>query len=367
MERSSLSSRHCPYAAYLAAMHWVAAVVGLLLPGCDTAVAPLPRPLPPNIEIHASPTYGDTIDATASPTLSIEFNRPMDPYSLLLLRRIAFLLPISADRLDGHWNPERTRVDFRLTQFPLQPGATYEAVFAGLRTADGELYNKSPFTVLFSVRGTPDLLPMHPHPRLATRDFCRWIGNPSGACDAELVMQSASFGTDSLAVETRCATCSTPERRDLFRQRGAEIQWIGFDTHDAGGALRQSVRWRQPPTLFRLPPRSGATFELPPQTAPDGTSLSTWKARLVGTESPAEVVGASVLPVQIAFTDSWVLEVESSLTTPGNPTEQRTERWWLYPGVGLVQRESRSQHAGETTARLVVEHYTPSLTLLATP
>jgi len=307
------------------------------------------------------------VEVTASPTLSIEFSRPMDPYSLLLLRRVAFLLPISADRLDGHWNDDRTRVEFRLTQFPMQPGATYEAVFAGLRTADGELYNKSPFTVLYTVRGIPDLLPMHPHPRLATRDFCRLDGKKSSACDAVLVVQSSSLGTDSLCVEIRCATCANPERRDFFRKRGADIQWVGFDEDAAGGLFRHTVRWREPATLFQLPPRAGATIELPPQTAQDGTTLSSWRARLVGMESPTEIVGASVLPIQLAFTDSWVLEIESSITTPGMPPEVRTERWWLYPGVGLVRRETRSQLAGETTTRLVVEHYTPSLSLLATP
>jgi hypothetical protein len=340
---------------------------GPLLAGCDTAVAPLPRPLPPNIEIASAPAYGDTIDPGASATLAIEFSRPMDPYSLLLLRRVAFLLPISADRLEGYWNLERTRVEFRLTEFPIQPGATYEAVFAGLRSADGELYNKSPFEVLYYVRGTPDLLPMHPHPRLESRDFCRWLGKGSGACDAEVVMQSTSFGVDSLRIETRCGDCTNPERRDFFRQRGSEIQWLGFDAYAGTGELLRSVRWLQPPTLFRVPPQPGATHELPPQTAPDGTALQQWKARLIGTDSPREVMGASVLPIQLSFTDSWVLEIESSLAIPGSPTEHRLERWWLYPGVGLVQRETRLQLAGETTTRLVVEHYTPSLSLLSTP
>jgi hypothetical protein len=290
----------------------------------------------------------------------------MDPVSLVYLRRVSFLLPLSVDRLQGEWSDDHTRLEFRLTQFPEQPGATYEALFAGLRTADGELYNRGPYEVLFTVRGTPDLLPMRPDARIESREFCRRIGRTSGACNQELVLQSTNVGLDSLAVETRCADCPTAERRDLFRRFGGEIQWLGFDLQARSGAPLHSVRWREPPALVGLPPRRGAILESPPQTSPDGTALLRWTSRDAGTDTPSHLVVATVIPVQIAFSQSRVIEIDYEIAMPGVAAEHRTERWWLYPGVGLVRRESRVASKGDTAPRLEIDSYEPPLTLFST-
>jgi len=343
----------------------LAACAALLALGCGDVQAPLPQPLPPNIDIRSTPAYGDTVAPDSARTLVLEFSRPMEPYSLLLLRRISFLLPVSVDALEGHWNDDRTRVEFRLLDFPVQPGATYEAVFAGLRTADGELYNRSPYAVLYDVDGVPDLLPMSPHARLASREFCRRIGKTSGTCNVQIVMHSASVGLDSMALETRCASCANPERRDLFRRLGDQVQWLGFDIYAKSGALQRSVRWRQPPGIFALPPRQGATLGSAVQTAPDGTTLEQWSARLAGTDSPGQLVVASVVPIQVQFTRSWVVEIESRIAVPGSVPEHRLERWWLYPGVGLVRRETRLEREGDAAPRIEIDSYAPDVSLVS--
>ncbi len=333
--------------------------------GCENLQAPLPRPLPPNIDIRSIPASGDTVGPDSARTLVLEFSRPMEPYSLLLLRRISFLLPLSAERLEGEWNGDSTRVEFRLVNFPVQPGAAYGVVFAALRTADGELYNHSPYEVRYAVRGVPDLLPMSPDPRLESREFCRRIGKTSGPCSLRWVMRSVSAGPDSLAVETLCTGCAHPERRDLYRRLGDEVQWLGFDLYDDSGALQRSVRWRQPPGIFALPPQRDAAFGSVAQTAPDGTVLLQWSARLAGTESPVQVVYASGLPVPVEFTASWVVEIESGIAYPGFAPETRKERWWLYPGVGLVRRETQRQLEGGTAAPLESDSYVPGVSTLS--
>jgi hypothetical protein len=208
-------------------------------------------------------------------------------------------------------------------------------------------------------------LPLSPHPRLESREFCRRIGKTTGSCNVQLVMRSTSVGLDSMALETRCASCANPERRDLFRRVGDEVQWLGFDVYASSGVLQRSVRWRQPPGLFALPPQQGATLVSPAQTAEDGTVLALWSARLAGTESPGQLVLASVVPIQVEFTASWVVEIESQISSPGSAPEYRLERWWLYPGVGLVRRETRIERPGETTSRLELDSYTPDISLVS--
>jgi hypothetical protein len=333
--------------------------------GCLTPEAPLPRPLPPNIDIKTTPSYGATVDRAGADSVILEFSRPMDPPSLLLLRRVSYLLPITVDRVEGYWNTDHTRLVFRLSEFPIQPGATYEALFAGLRTADGELYNHGPHPVLFHVRGTPDIFPIRPEPRIASREFCRRIGTNRGECDREFELESVAIGTDQVALDTRCYDCVPPERRDLFRKSDGQTTWLGFDLFDSGGQLLRTVRWPDPPILFSLPLRRGTLHRtVAAQSSPDGTELARWSSRDAGTDTPKHLVSTPVLPLEINFTNSRVFQLDYEIAPADAPRERRSERWWLYPGVGLVRRESVIERDGEPEPWLETDAFTPPLSSL---
>jgi hypothetical protein len=336
-----------------------AAVAGL---ACEAPLDPYPQPLPPNIDIVATPAAGDTLDAAAADSVVLQFDHRMDPESLWLVRRISFLLPLTVDHLDGTWNVTRTRLVFNLNRFPVQPGATYEALLVGLRTAAGELYNGGPYPILFYTRGVPDLFPIPAHSRLAGRDFCRRPAGSTGDCTELLTLVSAPFGADSLLLATTCEDCGGFRRADFFRKTTAGIEWLGFDLPD--GDARQSVRWPAPPLFVGATPEPGATWTAPAQRAADGTQLLAWNVADTGIDAPAARLSGSNLPIQVTFPASHVLRFDFTLEFASGVREHRRERWWLHPGVGLVRREIHVERSDAATSSDVVDVYEPGLSIL---
>jgi hypothetical protein len=343
----------------------VVALAGLAAAlGCEAGYAPLPRLLPPNIAILARPAHGSEVDPTAADSIVLAFDRPMDPNSLLFVRSVSFLLPISISEPQGHWNAAHTRLAFHLGEFPVQPGATYRGVLAGLRTADGELYNAGSFEVLFRVRGVPDLFPLPPRAPLDSRPFCHRSGRVDGACTRLWVLESAAARPNEMTIDTRCDDCPRPERRDFYRRAEGLVEWVGFDLLDANGAATRSVRWPLPPPVLPDPVADGWDLEASPQTAADGTVLETWSTHDGGIDAPTRRVAGSSLPITVSFEGSRVLVLDWTVRAPGDVPERRRERWWLHPGVGLVQREVRGQRPGEPEA-FEFETYEPPLSLIS--
>jgi hypothetical protein len=311
------------------------------LPACQGILDPYPEPLPANIAISAWPAPGSSLDAAAADSVVLQFDRSMDPESLRLVRRMSFLFPLTVEHFDGRWSPDHRRVVFDLTQFPVQPGTLYEAVFSGLRTAAGELYNLGPYRVWFRTRGRPDLFPMQMEEALSERPFCHRAHPDSTTCAATSTLHLESTGPDGIALRVECDECAGTEahRRDLFREVDARVEWLGWDELDAAANPTRSVRWPQPPVLFAAPVRSGDLQVGTPQDAAGGTRLESWTSTVGKLDSPVHYVDAPGLPIQIVFSESRRLELDYVLVHPGGRREARRERWWLYPGIGLVQRE----------------------------
>jgi hypothetical protein len=316
-----------------------------------------PKPFPPNIDISARPTPGATLEPAAVDSVVLSFSRPMDPTSLLFLKKTCLLFPLGLDDFAGHWSSDGRRVAFALDRFPVQPGALYEAEFAGLRTLDGDLYNLGPYRVWFRTRGDADVFPVVPPVRVATKSMCHRASADAHDCTRTTIARALRAGADSLRVETLCGDCADErlERSDLYRRSAARIEWLGFDVYDSTGVLARSVRWPQPPAFLEIPAVAGATLESPAQTAPDGTRLTHWSTSCGAPDSPYERItvpglpGLPALTVQLAFSESAVLDLDYGLESPGGLAERHRERWWLYPGVGLVRREVRIESlAGDT-------------------
>jgi hypothetical protein len=280
----------------------------------------------------------------------------MDRTSVQQVPRVSFLFPIALRDQEGAWDASDALVDFELSEFPTQPGALYEARFTGLRTADGELYNGGPFEVRFETAGIPDLLPMRPHSRVATRLFCR-RQLPGGAC-VPVVVHADSTGDDSLRVHRTCEDCTT-SRDDWFRLRDDRIEWLGWDDLDQGDVVTRSVRWPQAPPLLSRPTTKGAVLGGAAQTASDGTSLLRWRAVHLRSESPSYPLSLPGGTVEVVYSRSTVIELDFALRLADGIEEAHLERWWLLPGIGIVRREQRIERAG--TTRTWTEIFTPSL------
>lgn len=345
-----------------AARRRIAVLVWLLLavPGCQGLLEPYPQPLPPNVRISVTPAPGAVVDPAAADTVTLRFSRPMDPASLKLVRRLSFLVPASLGTFDGDWNEEQTRVVFSLDRFPIQAGATYEVLFTGLRTADGVLYNGGPFRVAFHTRGEPDLFPIRPHPRVAKRLFCHRASESDPDCVRASILQASAAGADSLALHRSCSDCGERGRRDLYRRRGDGIEWLGWDVLDSTEAVVRAVRWPVPPVLLGVPTRPGATHAAPAQTSADGTRLDTWRATHVGSDDPVHLLDLGPLPTELAFTGCAVLELAFTLIAAGDAPEHHLERWWLYPGVGLVRRRVTLERP-DRPATTELETFLPTL------
>ena len=338
---------------------------------CQDALQPLPRPFTPNIEVTSWPLPGSTLDPLAADSVVLAFSRPMEPRSLRFFTKMSFLFPLTVADFEGRWNADSTRVAFGLTRFPVQPGALYEAVFAGLRTAAGDLYNMGPYTVSFRTRGAPDLFPLVPPARLALRRFCRRPSAESRDCARSSILTVESAGVDSVALGWSCATgCDTPApaRLDLYRKNGDRLEWLGYDLLDPGGEPRGAVRWPQPPALLALPAEPELVLEGTPQTSADGTRLDRWRATTAsGTDSPSQILALPALAalpglqLQIVFSECRVVDLEYTLASPGGMPESRHERWWLYPGVGLVRREIRTEPAGAAALTYELQIYEPDV------
>jgi hypothetical protein len=165
-------------------------------------------------------------------------------------------------------------------------------------------------------------------------------------------------------LESRCLDCPGVERRDWYRRQAQRILWVGFDEMDPAGSVTRSVRWPEPVVVFQSPLQRRDRFTAAPQTSADGTTLSGWTAQYTGNESLSRAISASVLPIQIVFSESKVVSLEYKLESPGAPAEHRSERWWLYPGVGIVKREARIT-VGSEPSRLEIDAYVPPLSILS--
>lgn len=320
----------------------------IALTGCDNPSEPLPQPFPPNIRIRVEPAAGSTVDLAAADSVVLTFDRPMDPSSLGVVRRMSFLLPLSIADLDGRWNQDHTRVVFELTQYPVQPGAHYEATFNGLRTAAGELYNLGPYRVHFRTRGIPDLMPVTPDAALEPRTFCHQRDPESTACEARSTLRIETVGSDSLWI--RWDGDNGDATGELYRRSPRNLEWLGFET--GAGESRRRVLWPEPVPLCNLPAVRGTRATAAWRVAADGTRLDAWQASVAAPESPSHTIRVGGLAVQLAFTDATVLDITYDLTPPGEIAAQHRERWWLYPGVGLVRREIRVRRGDVETFEL---------------
>jgi len=327
----------------------------MTLIGCDNPSEPLPQPLPPNIQITAEPMPGATVDLAAADSVVLAFDRPMDPQSLRVVRRMSFLLPLSIVDFEGRWNQDHTRVVFELTRYPVQPGAHYDALFNGLRTADGELFNVGPYRVHFRTRGIPDLMPVTPDEAREPRTFCHQHDSKSTECESHSTLRIETVGSDLLWI--RWEGDAGDATGELFRRRPRSLEWLGFET--GTGESRHQVLWPEPVPLCNLPAVRGTSVTAASRVATDGTRLDTWKASVAAPESPSHSVQLAGLSVHLAFTDATVLDITYALTPPGETTAQHRERWWLYPGVGLVRREVRVQRGDVATFEL--RRFTPGL------
>ncbi len=334
-------------AARIADLARLAIVVSIVTApiGCDAPNEPLPQPFPPNIQITVEPALGSTVDPPAAERVVLHFDRPMDPTSLRIVRRMSFLLPLSVADLEGSWNDDHTRVVFEMTQYPVQPGTQYEAVFSGLRMAGGELYNLGPYRVHFRTRGIPDLLPAPSESTLESRTFCHDITPDGSDCTSQSTLQVESAGVDSIWY--RWSGDDGEVTGELYRRRPRALEWLGFD-HGAGDARRR-VMWSEPVPLCNLPAARGSRSTASTRTAADGSRLENWECVVASPESPTHTIRVSALAVQLVFTDATVLDIGYDLISPGESSERHRERWWLYPGVGLVRREVRVQRGDVVT------------------
>jgi len=340
LTRPKRAARMADFAGLAIVLSVVAATIG-----CDDPSEPLPQPYPPNIGISVDPAPGSTVDPAAAERVVIHFDRPMDPASMRIVRRMSFLLPLSVTDLDGTWNNDRTRVMFELTQYPVQPGASYEAVFSGLRMAGGELYNLGPYRIHFRTRGIPDLLPVNLDSVLESMTFCHDLEPDGSDCTTHSTLRTVFAGRDSIWY--RWNDDGGQETGELFRRRPRALEWLGLDT-GVGDAWRR-VLWSEPLPLCNLPAVRGSRMTAAARTSADGSRLDLWECVVASPESPTHTIRVSGLAVQLAFNDATVLDIGYDLTSPGKPTERHRERWWLYPGVGLVRREIRVQR-GDTVS-----------------
>ena len=147
----------------------------------------------------------------------------------------------------------------------------------------------------------------------------------------------------------------------------SRIEWLGFDVPDSTGVLERSVRWPTPPALLELPAVQGAKLDAPAQTASDGTRLVHWSTSCGAPDSPYELIlvpslpGLPALTVQLSFSESVVLDLDFTLEPPVGAAERHRERWWLYPGVGLVRREVRVERSGTSGASYDLEAFVPNV------
>jgi hypothetical protein len=326
--------------------------------GCGEITDPYPRALPPNLQITHIPAYGAHVPPADADSVVLQFDRPMERESMLSVQRLSFLFPLAVRSFDGRWEADDTRVTFELSEFPVQPGATYEARFVGLRSAAGELYNGGPVNLRFRTKGMPDLFPMRPHPRVATRILCvREEG--SGDCLAA-TMRLDARGLDSLRVRSACEDCDRG-RFDWYRYVAGHVVWLGWDEVDGNDAVLQRVRWPQPPPLLARLTTRGNVLDGVAQSAPDGTRLERWRTLHFGTDSPVVNVQVSGRVVEVVFTGCATLDLDYALRDIGGVRERRLERWWLYPGVGVVRRDLRIERDDGTPPRHVIETLVPSV------
>ncbi len=325
---------------------------------CVDIQDPYPTPLPPNLRFTITPPLDAVVDTWAADSIVLAFDRPMDQASLRQVRRVSFLLPAALHDLDGTWNGAGTRVVFHLTDFPRQPGARYEVRFAGLRSAGGELYNGGPLDVRFATRGVPDLFPMDPHPRVATRVYCRLTDEPDAPC-GDVVLHFEAAGAGAVRMQSSCEGCMP--RNDWFQRRNARIEWLGWDDLNSDETVVTSTRWPDPPVIIPSSAKRGDAWETPAQTAADGAQLIRWHVTHAGFESPSRLVSVLGGSVEIAYSGSTVLDLDYVLQLPDGRRESHLERWWLSPGVGIVKRDVRRQFSDGTPASHAVDIFVPSL------
>lgn len=354
--RTSRVLRHTGLTCARRGGSWTAC--GLLLGlGCAEIHDPFPAPLPPNLRIAPTPAFNAQVDAAATTRVRLDFDQPMDRGSVQQVTRVSFLLPVALRNFDGTWNAGGSAVEFALSDFPTQPGALYEARFTGLRTAAGLLYNGGPFELRFETTGRPDLFPLRPHARVATRNYCRRTGSESAAC-LTTTLHADSIGADSLRVHFTCEDC-TESRDDFFHGRNGRIEWLGWDDTDFDDTVRRRVRWPEPPALLTAGMRAGTVLEGRAQSGAAGVELLRWRVTHRGTASPTQPVRAGAGVVEIVYSRATVLELDYAVRIDGSE-ESRLESWWLLPGVGLVRREARVQRGSEAP-QTTFESFLPSL------
>jgi len=335
---------------------WAAGAL-LLGVGCTAIQDPFPAPLPPNLRITPTPALDARVDAAATTSVRLDFDQPMDRESAQQVTRVSFLLPVALRNFDGTWNAASSAVEFELSHFPTQPGALYEARFTGLRTAAGELYNGGPFEMRFETTGHPDLFPLRPHPRVATRNYCRRTGSATAAC-LTATLHADSIGIDSLRVHSACEDC-IEARDDFFRGRASRIEWLGWDDTDFDDTVLRGVRWLDPPALLTAGMKAGDTLTGSAQAGASGVELLSWRSTHRGTQSPTQSIRAGAGTVEVVYSRATMLDLDYALRIDGIE-ELHWERWWLLPGVGLVRRETRIQR-GADAPQTVFESFTPSL------
>ncbi len=334
------------------------AVVLLCATRCVDIQDPYPTPLPPNLRFTITPALDAIVETAAADSIVLDFDKPMDRASLRQVRRVSFLVPAALHDLDGTWNSVSTRVVFHLTEFPHQPGAVYEARFAALRSADGELYNGGPVDVRFATRGVPDLFPVQPHPRVATRLYCRRPDQPNAPC-SDVVLRFESGGAGTVRMQSTCDGCAP--RDDWFQRRNERTEWLGWDDRNGDETIVASTRWPEPPVIVRPDAQPGNSWDAPAQTAPSGVQIVRWHVAHAGFDSPSSVVSVLGGAVEIAYSGSAVFDLDYVLQMPDGHRESHLERWWLAPGVGIVKRDIRLQSNDGTPASHGVDLFVPSL------
>ena len=355
--RVSASSR--PASGCKRAIAWLPPLLAAAaLAGCGEIHDPYPAALPHNLTITATPEYGARLQPADVEDVVLEFDRAMERASLQSVQRVSFLLPLALRSFDGRWDAGDTRITFDLDEFPIQPGATYEARFIGLRSAEGELYNGGPYEVRFRTFGRPEYFPVQPHARVATRILCRRLDG-TGDCIA-VTMRLEASGADTLQSRTACEDC-TGARIDWFRRAAAHVEWLGWDDVDAGEVTIRSVRWPQPPRLLAQATVRGTVLEAVAQTASGGEQLESWRSEHTGSGSPVSNVEIEGKVVEVAYTGSAIVDIGYAWRDRDGMLETRHERWWLYPGVGLVRREATVARDDGTPAVHTVDLLQPSL------
>ena len=328
---------------------------------CGEIDDPFPTPLPANLTIAPTPAVDARVAPSALHSVQLDFDRPMDPTSVHRVLRVSFLLPVALHDLDGRWSADNEHVAFDLTEFPIQPGALYEASFVGLRMASGELYNGGPFDLRFATTGEPDLFPLRPHARIATRSFCHRDPASRSQC-TDITLHADSTGVDSVRVHSTCEDC-VEARDDWYRGTQGRIDWLGWDVLDLDERVTARVRWPQPLPLVRHGSRAGETLVGAPQSTAAGVELLRWRTVNQGVDSPSHALALSEGTVTVVYSRSTVLAVVYALRLADGDVETHDERWWLLPGVGLVRRETTVQHGDAAPVRSV-DTFVPSLTNL---